>query len=176
MPNWSAVQKTLYLEDWQIHCTTSIQWTCSCRRTFSLPQAYTYHKCSCHKMKKWLTVALDKAKDIWQAKGQKGCGQTSSNWGANGYCKCGPNHGHGKVLSDAVFAMCNNYWIIRTQLTLHLWRLMDWSSWSQIAEVTENTTKYPDTTEIYSQTLQWHFHHHHNPCHPLSQNWSPYNP
>jgi hypothetical protein len=36
-----------------------------------LPQAYTYHKCSCHKTKKRLAVALDKAKDVWQAKHQE---------------------------------------------------------------------------------------------------------
>jgi len=33
-----------------------------------VPQAFTYHKRSCDRTKKWLTVALDKAKDIWQAK------------------------------------------------------------------------------------------------------------
>jgi hypothetical protein len=45
--------------------------TCSCGCTFLLPQAYTHHKCSCHKTKKWLAVALDKAKDVWQAQSQE---------------------------------------------------------------------------------------------------------
>ena len=35
---------------------------------FSLPQAYTFHKCSCQKTKKWLSNALDKAKEVWQSK------------------------------------------------------------------------------------------------------------
>jgi hypothetical protein len=36
-----------------------------------LPQAYTYHKHSCYKTKQWIAVALDKAKDVWQAKHQE---------------------------------------------------------------------------------------------------------
>jgi hypothetical protein len=42
--------------------------TCACGRTFSVPQALTYHKRSCNRTKKRLAVALDKAKDVWQAK------------------------------------------------------------------------------------------------------------
>jgi hypothetical protein len=42
--------------------------TCACGRTFSVPQAFTYHKRSCDRTKKRLAVALDKAKDVWQAK------------------------------------------------------------------------------------------------------------
>jgi hypothetical protein len=42
--------------------------TCICGRTFSLPQAYTFHKRSCQKTKKRLASALEKAKDAWQAK------------------------------------------------------------------------------------------------------------
>jgi hypothetical protein len=41
---------------------------CCCGRTFTVPQAYTFHKRSCNKTKKRLSSALDKAKDIWQAK------------------------------------------------------------------------------------------------------------
>jgi hypothetical protein len=41
---------------------------CACGRLFSVPQAYTCHKCSCQKTKKWLSCALEKAKEVWQAK------------------------------------------------------------------------------------------------------------
>jgi hypothetical protein len=41
---------------------------CICGRTFSLPQAYTCHKRSCQKTKKRLSSALDKAKEVWQAR------------------------------------------------------------------------------------------------------------
>jgi len=40
---------------------------CICGRTFSVPQAYTFHKRSCQKTKKWLSSALDKAKEVWQS-------------------------------------------------------------------------------------------------------------
>jgi hypothetical protein len=42
--------------------------TCVCGRTFSVPQAYTYHKHSCQKTKKRLAGALEKAREIWHAK------------------------------------------------------------------------------------------------------------
>jgi hypothetical protein len=42
--------------------------TCICGREFSVPQAYTYHKRSCQKSKKRLAAALDKARDVWQAR------------------------------------------------------------------------------------------------------------
>ena len=41
---------------------------CVCGRTFSVLQAYTFHKCSCQKAKKQLSTALDKAKEVWQSK------------------------------------------------------------------------------------------------------------
>jgi hypothetical protein len=41
---------------------------CACGRTFSVPQAYTCHKRSCQKTKKRLSCALEKAKEVWQAK------------------------------------------------------------------------------------------------------------
>jgi hypothetical protein len=40
---------------------------CICGRTFSVQQAYTYHKRSCEKTKKRLSGALEKAKEVWQA-------------------------------------------------------------------------------------------------------------
>jgi hypothetical protein len=42
--------------------------SCACGRTFSVPQAYTYHKRSCQKTKKRLFGALEKAREVWQAK------------------------------------------------------------------------------------------------------------
>ena len=42
--------------------------TCICGRIFSVPQAYTYHKRSCQKTKKRLSCALEKAKEVWQAR------------------------------------------------------------------------------------------------------------
>jgi hypothetical protein len=42
--------------------------TCVCGRAFSLPQAYTFHQRSCQKTKKRLLGALEKAKDILQAR------------------------------------------------------------------------------------------------------------
>jgi len=42
--------------------------TCPCGRTFSLPQAYTYHKRTCEKTKKRLSGALERAKIVWRAK------------------------------------------------------------------------------------------------------------
>jgi len=39
---------------------------CICGRTFSVQQAYTYHKRSCQKTKKRLAGALEKAKEVWQ--------------------------------------------------------------------------------------------------------------
>jgi hypothetical protein len=41
---------------------------CLCGRTFSSPQAYSCHKRGCEKTKKRLSGALEKAKEIWQAK------------------------------------------------------------------------------------------------------------
>jgi hypothetical protein len=41
---------------------------CLCGRTFSSPQAYSYHRRGCQKTKKRLSGALEKAKGIWQAK------------------------------------------------------------------------------------------------------------
>jgi hypothetical protein len=41
---------------------------CVCGRMFSVPQAYTFHKRSCQKTKKRLSSALEKAKEVWQAK------------------------------------------------------------------------------------------------------------
>lgn len=42
--------------------------TCVCGRAFSLPQAYTFHQRSCQKTKKRLLGALEKAKNILQAR------------------------------------------------------------------------------------------------------------
>jgi hypothetical protein len=42
--------------------------TCDCGRTFSLPQAYTYHKRSCQRTKKRLSGALERARGVWKAK------------------------------------------------------------------------------------------------------------
>jgi hypothetical protein len=41
---------------------------CVCGRTFSVLQAYTFHKRSCQKTKKRLSSALDKAKEVWKSK------------------------------------------------------------------------------------------------------------
>lgn len=41
---------------------------CICGRTFSVPQAYTCHTRSCPKTKKRLSSALEKAKEVFQAK------------------------------------------------------------------------------------------------------------
>jgi hypothetical protein len=42
--------------------------TCACERAFSLLQAYTFHQRSCQRTKKWLLGALEKVKDILQAR------------------------------------------------------------------------------------------------------------
>lgn len=49
---------------------TPAAWSqsCLCGRVFSVPQAYTYHKRSCQKTKKRLSGALEKAREVWQAK------------------------------------------------------------------------------------------------------------
>ena len=41
---------------------------CICGRTFSVPQAYTYHMRSCPKTKKQLSSALQQAKEVFQAR------------------------------------------------------------------------------------------------------------
>ncbi|KAF8235713.1 hypothetical protein L208DRAFT_1134923, partial [Tricholoma matsutake] len=41
---------------------------CVCGHTFSVLQAYTFHKRSCQKTKKWLSSGLEKAKEVWQSK------------------------------------------------------------------------------------------------------------
>jgi hypothetical protein len=41
---------------------------CVCGRAFSAPQAYTFHQRSCQRTKKRLLGALEKAKDILQAR------------------------------------------------------------------------------------------------------------
>ena len=43
-------------------------YACVCSHTFSVLQAYTFHKHSCQKTKKRLSNALDKAKEVWQSK------------------------------------------------------------------------------------------------------------
>jgi hypothetical protein len=52
---------------------------CPCGRTFSLPQAYTCHKCSCAKTKKQLSGALEKAKEAWRAKKRKKADELAAN-------------------------------------------------------------------------------------------------
>ena len=42
--------------------------TCVCGCAFLLPQACTFHQHGCWGMKKWLLGALEKAKDILQAR------------------------------------------------------------------------------------------------------------
>jgi hypothetical protein len=42
--------------------------TCVCGRTFSLPQAYAFHQRSCQRTKKRLLGALEKARDVLQAR------------------------------------------------------------------------------------------------------------
>jgi hypothetical protein len=42
--------------------------TCICRCIFSVQQAYTFHRRTCSKMKKWFSSALVKAKEVWHAK------------------------------------------------------------------------------------------------------------
>ena len=42
--------------------------TCVCGRAFSVPQAYTFHQRSCQRTKKRLLGALEKSKDILQAR------------------------------------------------------------------------------------------------------------
>ena len=42
--------------------------TCVCGRAFSVPQAYTFHQRSCQRTKKRLSGALEKVKDILQAR------------------------------------------------------------------------------------------------------------
>jgi hypothetical protein len=53
--------------------------TCPCGRTFSLPQAYTYHKRSCKKTKKRLSGALEKAKIVWRAKKRQKLDELAAN-------------------------------------------------------------------------------------------------
>ena len=56
---------------------------CVCGRTFSVPQAYTFHKRSCQKTKKRLSSALDKAKEVWQSKKHKKMEVTQSTTAEN---------------------------------------------------------------------------------------------
>jgi hypothetical protein len=44
---------------------------CACGQTFGMIQAYSNHKCSCQKTKKWLASALDQAKEVWAANKQR---------------------------------------------------------------------------------------------------------
>jgi hypothetical protein len=44
---------------------------CACGCTFSIIQAYSYHKQSCQKTKRWLLTALEKAKEVWQIRKQR---------------------------------------------------------------------------------------------------------
>ena len=41
---------------------------CICGRVFSVPQAFSCHKRSCPKSKKRLSSALERAKEVWQAR------------------------------------------------------------------------------------------------------------
>lgn len=50
---------------------------CICGRVFSVPQAYMYHKRSCQKTKKRLSCALEKVKEVWQAKKRRKTEQMS---------------------------------------------------------------------------------------------------
>jgi hypothetical protein len=59
---------------------------CICGHVFSVPQAYSCHKCSCEKSKKQLSGALERAKEVWQVKkcrkvevGQSGASDGLSN-------------------------------------------------------------------------------------------------
>jgi hypothetical protein len=52
---------------------------CICGQVFSVPQAYTYHKRSCQKMKKQLLCALEMVKEVWQAKKHQKMEQMSCN-------------------------------------------------------------------------------------------------
>jgi hypothetical protein len=51
---------------------------CICGRTFSVPQAYTFHKRSCQKTKKRLANALHRAKEEWEARKRRKTGETEA--------------------------------------------------------------------------------------------------
>jgi hypothetical protein len=52
---------------------------CLCGRSFSSPQAYSFHKRGCKETKKRLSGALEKAKEVWQAKKRQRTEAKASN-------------------------------------------------------------------------------------------------
>lgn len=61
---------------------------CVCGRTFSVPQAYTCHKRSCQKTKKRLAGALEKAKEVWQAKKRRKMGEMAERQAPESRSNC----------------------------------------------------------------------------------------
>lgn len=57
---------------------------CACGRTFSVLQAYSYHKHSCQKTKKRLASALEKAKEVWETKKRRKTEATTETLRAEG--------------------------------------------------------------------------------------------
>ena len=44
---------------------------CICGRVFSVPQAFSCHKCSCPKLKKRFSSTLERAKEVWPGQSRK---------------------------------------------------------------------------------------------------------
>jgi hypothetical protein len=126
---------------------------CICGRTFSLPQAYTYHKRTCEKTKKRLSGAWDKAKEVWKAKKRqkieaKATEKASqSNFAVSGQPLAMPKEQvplpevrivHATHCSPELTNTC------RTRLLRHLWSLTIWINPSQSAEIAVITASYPN--------------------------------
>jgi len=54
----------------------------------TVPQAYTFHKRSCLKSKKWLSCALKRAKEVWHTKKCQKTEETATSTAA----ECSPNY------------------------------------------------------------------------------------
>jgi hypothetical protein len=65
--------------------------TCVCGRAFSAPQAHTFHQRSCQRTKKRLLGALEKAKDILQARKRRKLEAESMLPAQNLAAKAGPS-------------------------------------------------------------------------------------
>jgi hypothetical protein len=150
---------------------------CICGRTFSLPQAYTYHKRSCQKTKKRLAGALEKAKEVWQtnkrreteAKAAKGAlglrSSESSHLNALPVATTASEPPTPAASPEVRFILCSNTTFatsnislrIRGQTPLRLWMSITRTRPSHNVEVDENTANYPSAIETCSLTLQPRF-------------------
>lgn len=146
---------------------------CVCGRTFSVLQAYTFHKRSCQKTKKRLSGALDKAKAVWQSKKRRKMEVMQTPTAENPLEQTASIE---QESNEAALALQHEVRLLMlVPLIAHQVVILSvrvpprttktWISHWQSAGVAEKTADYPSATGIYYPNLQQPFPHRTNRSH-----------